>query len=86
MKIVFKGNESVKMYSGTVNYEEIQKFIAKEFPNLKDYNLSFEDEEGDAIMITSDFDLTVMTEMFPNREFIKVNIDSQNFEQKEEKK
>ena len=73
------------MYSGTVTFEEISNFVNKEFPTIQNWTLSFEDEEGDAIMITSDFDLSVMTEMFPNREFIKVNIDTSVINEKEEK-
>ncbi len=32
-------------------------------------------------MITSDVDLEVMKEMFPGREFIKINIESSSVEQ-----
>lgn len=67
MKIVFKANSNVKMYSGEVKYHHLKAFVEKEFPTLKSWNMSFEDEEGDSIMINSDIDIEVMVEMFPNR-------------------
>ena len=57
MKIVFKANNCVKMYSGEINYKNLKEFVEKEFPSLKNFNLSFEDEEGDSIMISSDVDV-----------------------------
>lgn len=66
------------MYSGEITFENIKAFINEKFPAMKDWTISFEDEEGDSIMITSDIDLEVMREMFPNKEFVKVNIESES--------
>ena len=74
MKIVFKTKEAVKMYNGAITYADICVFIQKEFPSFKQWSMSFEDEEGDAIMITADVDLEVMREMFPDKEFMKIDL------------
>ena len=85
MKIVFKANSNVKMYSGEVKYRQLKEFVEREFPGIKNWDMSLEDEEGDSIMINSDIDIEVMVEMFPNREFMKVNIESLDGSKSEQK-
>lgn len=58
-----------------VEFKAFIEFLQKEF-NLKagDYQLSFNDEDGDEIAIVSDSDLQVMNEVYSGKDYVKVVI------------
>jgi hypothetical protein len=57
MKIVLKGNNFVKMYTGEVTYNNLANFIKENYPTIGSFTLSFQDEDGDYVMIASETDV-----------------------------
>lgn len=43
MKIVFKGNNFVKMYGGDITFENLVSFVKANWPGLNTFNMSFQD-------------------------------------------
>lgn len=41
MKIVFKGTNFVKMYTGEITYENLVNFIKEESPKMGNFTFSF---------------------------------------------
>lgn len=60
MKIVLKGTNFVKMYTGEITYENLVNFIKEESPKMGNFTFSFQDEDGDAVMLSGQSDVDVM--------------------------
>lgn len=63
MKIVFKGENFVKMYEGQLTYEEMVNFAKTNFNMTDNFNLCFVNDGGESIMITSQADVESMKKM-----------------------
>lgn len=74
MRIVFKGENFVKMYTGEITYDNLMNFIKSEFPQMGNFTLSFQDDDGDAVMVSSQSDVEVMNEMYGTKEIIRIDV------------
>ena len=75
MKIVLVNKKEIKLYNGEFSYNPIVKFATQEF-HLENntIELSFKDEEGDVITITSDDDLEIMKAVFQGKQYLRINV------------
>lgn len=60
MKIVFKGNDFVKMYGGDITFESLVNFVKTNWPALSTFQMSFQDEDGDSVMVANQMDVDTM--------------------------
>lgn len=67
MKIVIKGCDNVKLYSGKIDYESILVFVREQFPSISNFHLTFTDEDGEAVMLASQSDVDAMLDMYPQK-------------------
>ena len=76
MKFVIKEKDnSVKLFSGEEpTYTNIKAFIQREFPQIHNIELTFTDEDGDVVMLSSQDDFSAMLEMFPDRKIMKIDV------------
>lgn len=74
MKIVFKGNNFVKMYGGDITYEKLVEFVKTNWPGVESFSMSFEDEDGDSVMVAGQTDVDTMKEMHQGKEIIRIDI------------
>lgn len=80
MKILIKSNSAAKLYSQEISYNGLSKFIEGEFPETKNWSLSFTDLEGDQIMVSSDADLDIMKEVLKGKDYIKMSLSTEGEE------
>ena len=76
MKIVFKGNNFVKMYGGEITYENLVTFIKTNYPEIGAFTLSFQDEDGDSVTVASQTDVDTMKEIYDTKEIIRIDVGS----------
>lgn len=76
MKIVFKGNNFVKMYGGEITYDNLVSFIKSNYPEIESFTLSFQDEDGDSVTVASQTDVDTMKEIYDNKEIIRIDVSS----------
>lgn len=74
MKIVFKSIELVKMYGEEITYDKMVAFVKNNFPLIEDFNLTFQDDDGDAVTLANQMDVDVMKEMNEGKEIVRVDI------------
>lgn len=67
------------MFTGEITYDNLINFIKSQFPTIGEFTLSFHDEDGDAVMVSSQSDINVMNEMFSNKEIIRIDVNAPNF-------
>lgn len=76
MKIALKNNQTTKLFKGKVlEYNTLLSFIQAEF-NFKpqDYTLTFKDQDGDTITISSNDDLNTAIEINTDKILLKITI------------
>lgn len=74
MKIVFKGIDFVKMYGDDISYDKMVSFVKENFPTLQNFNLTFQDEDGDSVTIGNQTDVEVMKEMNEGKEIVRIDV------------
>lgn len=75
MKIAIKSNSAIKIYNGDINYNNLCKFIKKEFQlSPSKYTLTYVDEDGDQITLASNEDMTSAYELNTDKHLLKVRL------------
>ena len=75
MKIAFKYNSAVKIYSKELKMDHIKGFIKHQFSlEPETYTLKFQDSENDIITIASSQDLVTLSEMEHGQKLLKIII------------
>lgn len=85
MKLVLKYNEDIKLFSRPIDYDSIVAFVTEEYAiDPATLELSFLDEDNDNITILSNEDVEVMLAVFEGKEYVKINVQGELKEVKEE--
>lgn len=75
MKLVCRYEGEVKLYAQELSYERLLEFVGREF-GLEGGSLeiSFTDEEGDAIAVASEDDMLILESYFADKAYVKLNV------------
>lgn len=78
MKLVLKYNDDVKLFTNSLDFDQIVSFACKEFNIRPDsLHISFLDEDNDEITILGNEDIEVMQALFDGKEYVKVNVNGE---------
>lgn len=74
MKAIINNGKRTQIYSDNFEYQSLQKFIARQFPRMKNVNLSFQDKTGHQISIQDQDDLENMKKVYQGQNFVEILI------------
>lgn len=75
MRIAIKSNNTIKIYNGDINYNNLCDFIKKEFQlSPSKYTLTYIDEDGDNITLASNDDMASAYEINNDKHLLKVTL------------
>ena len=78
MKVLLKSKDSAKLYKGDLDMNSLTHFIASSLKlEANHYTLTYKDEEGDDISIVTDADLSNVQELNQGRNFLKINLNTE---------
>ena len=74
MKAIINNGKRTQIYSDNFEYQSLQKFIARQFPRMRNVNLSFQDKTGHQISIQDQDDLENMKKVYQGQNFVEILI------------
>ncbi len=74
MKFVIKSGSVVKLFLGEMKIEALAQFLKENFTSWNSNNLTYTDNDGDKITLTTQEDLDALIAMNPNSQYAKLEI------------
>jgi hypothetical protein len=83
MKLVCRYEEEVKLYAQELSFERLLEFVGSEFGlEGASIEISFTDEEGDAIAIACEDDILILESYFTDKAYVKLNVKGRKREER----
>lgn len=74
MKAIISNGRRSSVYTDTLNYDNLSKFVTNEFPRMSKVTFSFKNAEGKIMPLASNEDVETMKKFNEGQNFVEITI------------